>query len=82
MRLVNIGYGNMISASRVIATVTADSAPIKRMISEARGKSGLIDATYGRKTRTVIIMDNNMIILSALQPETVSARISGEAPND
>ena len=77
MRLVNIGYGNMIAADRVIAVVTAESAPIKRMIAEARQHSGLIDATYGRKTRTVIVLDNNTVILSALQSETVSLRIGG-----
>ena len=76
MRLVNIGFGNMVSAGRIIAIVSPESAPIKRIISDAREKSQLIDATYGRRTRAVIIADNGTIILSALQPETVAGRLS------
>lgn len=75
MKLINIGFGNMVSANRVIAMVSPDSAPIKRIIQEAKEKGYLIDATYGRKTRTVIIMDSDHVILSAIQPETVSNRI-------
>ena len=78
MELVNIGYGNMIAAQRLIAVVSPDSAPIKRMVSEARDRSMLIDATFGRKTRTVLIMDSDHVVLSALQNETVSARLNGE----
>ena len=75
MRLINIGFGNMISAGRIIAIVSPESAPIKRIISDAREKSLLIDATYGRRTRAVIIADNGSLILSAIQPETVAARL-------
>ncbi len=75
MKLINIGFGNMVSANRVIAMVSPDSAPIKRIIQEAKEKGYLIDATYGRKTRTVIIMDSDHVVLSAIQPETVSNRI-------
>ena len=77
MKLINIGYGNMVSASRVVAIVSPESAPIKRMIQDARDGGGLIDATYGRRTRAVIIADSGHIILSAIQPETVSNRIIG-----
>lgn len=75
MKLVNIGFGNMITAERLISIVGPDSAPVKRMIQEAREGGNLIDATYGRRTRAVLIMDSAHIILSALQPETVAARM-------
>ena len=75
MKLINIGFGNIVSASRVIAIVSPESAPIKRIIQEARDSSILIDATYGRKTRAVIIADSGHIILSAVQPETVAGRL-------
>lgn len=78
MRLVSIGFGNMISAERLIAIVSPESSPIKRVISEAREKKILIDATYGRRTRAVLIMDSGHIILSALQTETVAGRITGK----
>jgi len=78
MKLVSIGFGNMISAGRLVAIVSPDSAPIKRVISEAREKGILIDATYGRRTRAVIIMDSGHIVLSALQTETVAGRIGGK----
>ena len=77
MKLINIGYGNMVSAGRVVAIVSPESAPIKRMIQDARDAGSLIDATYGRRTRAVIIADSGHIILSAIQPETVSNRIIG-----
>ena len=77
MKLINIGYGNMVSAGRVVAIVSPESAPIKRMIQDARDGGNLIDATYGRRTRAVIIADSGHIILSAIQPETVSNRIIG-----
>jgi len=77
MRLINVGFGNMVSAGRLIAVVGPDSAPVKRMIQEAREGGNLIDATYGRKTRAVLIMDSDHIVLSALQPETVAARAVG-----
>lgn len=78
MKLVNIGYGNMVSAGRIVAIVSPESAPIKRMIQDARENGTLIDATYGRKTRAVVIADSGHIILSAIQPETVGGRITGE----
>ena len=74
MELVNIGYGSMISASRLIAVVSPDSAPIKRLISEARDRSMLIDATFGRKTAAVLIMDSAHVILSALSLEKLAPR--------
>ena len=77
MKLINIGYGNMVSAGRVVAIVSPESAPIKRMIQDARDGGNLIDATYGRRTRAVIIADSGHIFLSAIQPETVSNRIIG-----
>lgn len=77
MKLINVGFGNMVSSGRLIAIVGPDSAPIKRMIQEARELGRLIDATYGRKTRAVLIMDPDHIVLSALQPETVAARANG-----
>ena len=78
MKLINIGFGNMISAGRLIAIVSPESAPIKRMVQEARDRGVLIDATYGRRTKAVLIMDNDHLVLSALQPETVASRLSGE----
>ncbi len=79
MKLVNIGFGNMVSVARIVSVISPDSAPIKRVISEARDRGALIDATYGRRTRAVIITDSGHIVLSALQPETVAGRISGRA---
>ena len=70
-KLLNIGFGNMVSANRLIAIISPESAPIKRMIQDAREKSVLVDATYGRKTRAVLVMDSGQIVLSAIQPETV-----------
>ena len=78
MKLINIGFGNMISAGRLIAIVSPDSAPIKRMVQEARERGVLIDASYGRRTRAVLVMDNDHLVLSALQPETVANRVAGE----
>ncbi len=77
MKLISIGFGNMVSAQRLVAIVDPGSAPIKRMIQEARDRGVLIDATYGRRTRAVLIMDSDHIILSALQPETVAGRLGG-----
>ena len=74
MKLINIGFGSMISASRVLAVVSPDSAPIKRVVQEARERGMLIDASYGRKTKSVILMDTDHVILSAITPEAVSAR--------
>jgi len=75
MKLISIGFGNFVSAGRIIAIVSPESAPIKRMIADVREKSMLIDATYGRRTRAVIITDNGTVVLSALQPETITSRI-------
>ncbi|MCL2052967.1 MAG: DUF370 domain-containing protein [Oscillospiraceae bacterium] len=75
MRLINIGFGNMISESRLIAIVSPESAPIKRVIADAREKKCIIDATYGRRSRAVIIMDSGHIILSAVQHETLAGRV-------
>ncbi|MEY2983387.1 MAG: hypothetical protein RLZZ568_4 [Cyanobacteriota bacterium] len=74
IQLINIGFGNIVSGNRVIAIVSPESAPIKRNISDARERGQLIDATYGRRTRAVIITDSNQVILSAIQPETVANR--------
>ena len=76
MKLINIGFGNMVSAYRLIAIVSPESAPIKRIVQEARDKGVLIDATYGRRTRAVIITDSDHVILSAVQPETVANRLT------
>ena len=78
MKLINIGFGNMVAASRLIAIVSPDSAPVKRLIQESRDRGMLIDATYGRKTASVLIMDSDHVVLSALQPETVAARFAGD----
>ena len=75
MKLINIGYGNLVSAQRIIAVVSPDSAPIKRMVSEARDRSMLIDATFGRKTRTVLIMDSDHVVLSGLPLEKLAPRL-------
>ncbi|MDW7738729.1 MAG: DUF370 domain-containing protein [Bacillota bacterium] len=75
IKLINIGFGNIVSAGRIIAIVSPESAPIKRVISEARDRGMLIDATYGRRTRAVIVIDSGHIILSAVQPETVKHRL-------
>ena len=74
MKLINIGFGNMVSANKLIAIVSPESAPIKRIVQEARDRGSLIDATYGRRTRAVIIMDSDHVVLSAVQPETVAGR--------
>ncbi|MBQ7034634.1 MAG: DUF370 domain-containing protein [Clostridia bacterium] len=76
MKLINIGFGNMINSSRIIAIVSPDSAPIKRVVTEAKDRSVLVDATYGRRTRAVIITDSEHVILSPLQPETVANRLN------
>ncbi|MEG3071170.1 MAG: DUF370 domain-containing protein [Peptococcaceae bacterium] len=75
IKLINIGFGNIVSANRIIAIVSPESAPIKRIITEARDRGMLIDATYGRRTRAVIISDSDHVILSAVQPETVANRL-------
>ena len=79
MSLINIGFGNIVLSEKVVAVISPESAPIKRIIQEARDKSLLIDATYGRKTRAVIITDSDHVILSALQAETVANRLTNDA---
>ena len=74
MRLINIGFGNMVSAERIVAVVSPESAPIKRMIQDIREKGLLIDASFGRSTKAVIVMDSGNVVLSALPPETIAAR--------
>ncbi len=74
MKLINIGFGNMVSASRLIAIVSPESAPIKRIIQDARERGTLIDATYGRRTRAVLVTDSDHVVLSSIQPETVANR--------
>ncbi len=83
IKLVNIGFGNIVAANRIVAIVSPESAPIKRIIQEAREKGILIDATYGRRTRAVIVVDSGHVILSAVQPETVANRLtSKESSNE
>ena len=77
MKLINIGFGNMVSGSRIVAIVSPESAPIKRIVQDAKERGTAIDATYGRRTRAVIITDSDHVVLSALQPETVANRVSG-----
>lgn len=79
MKLINIGFGNMVSANRLVAIVSPESAPIKRIIQEAKDRGMCIDATYGRRTRAVIVTDSGHVILSAIQPETVANRLSDRA---
>ncbi|MCA1053456.1 DUF370 domain-containing protein [Rossellomorea aquimaris] len=76
IKLINIGFGNIVSANRIISIVSPESAPIKRLIQDARDRGTLVDATYGRRTRAVIITDSDHVILSAVQPETVAHRLT------
>lgn len=76
MKLVNIGYGNSIAENRIIAVVAPDSSPVKRIIADAKEKGLLIDATYGRKTKSVIVTDSTHVVLSAVSPETISGRVN------
>ncbi len=75
MQLINIGFGNIVSANRIIAIISPESAPVKRIVQEAKEEGRAIDATYGRRTRAVIIMDSGHVVLSAVQPETVAGRL-------
>lgn len=76
IQLINIGFGNIVSANRIISIVSPESAPIKRIIQDARDRNMLVDATYGRRTRAVIVADSDHVILSAVQPETVAQRLT------
>jgi len=78
LRLLNVGFGNMTAQDRIISVISPDSAPVKRMVQEARDQSHVIDATAGRRTRAVIVMDNGFIVLSALQPETLAGRLQSD----
>lgn len=80
IKLINIGFGNIVAANRIVAIVSPESAPIKRIIQESRDRGMLIDATYGRRTRAVIIVDSDHVILSAVQPETVAHRLTTKEP--
>ena len=78
MKLLNIGFGNMVSAGRIVAVIAPDSAPVKRMVQEARDDGHLIDATAGRRTRAVLMMDTGHVVLSAVQPETIAGRLQSD----
>ena len=82
MQLINIGFGNIVSANRIISIVSPESAPIKRLIQEAKDSKMAVDATYGRRTRAVIIMDSGHVILSAVQPETVASRLDKDVSKE
>lgn len=79
MRLLNVGFGNMVSAGRIVAVIAPDSAPVKRMVQEARDGGHLVDATAGRRTRAVLMMDTGHVVLSAVQPETIAGRLQSES---
>ena len=81
IKFINIGFGNIVSANRLIAIVSPESAPIKRIVTEARSRWMLIDATYGRRTRAVIVTDSDHVILSAVQPDTVANRLDMKEQN-
>lgn len=82
MQLINIGFGNIVSANRIITIVSPESAPIKRLIQESKDKGNAVDATCGRKTRAVLIMDSGHVILSAIQPETIASRLDNKKIED
>lgn len=82
MKLINIGFGSMLAAGRILAVLEPDSAPIKRVVQEAKDRAMLIDASYGRKTQAVILMDTDHVILSALTPESISVRWMDKEEND
>jgi len=79
-RLVNIGYGNLIMASRVVAIVSPQSAPMRRLREEAAGRGKLLDATQGRRTRSILVTDSDLVVLSAINPETIAARLVADEP--
>ena len=82
MKLLNVGFGNTVASERIIAVIAPDSAPVKRMVQEAREKGRLVDATHGRRTRAVIVMDSMHIVLSALQSETVASRVMADSDSE
>lgn len=79
MQLINIGFGNIVSAERIISIVSPESAPLKRIVQEAKDEKRAIDATFGRRTRSVLIMDSGHVILSAVQPETIAGRLNNQS---
>ena len=81
-RLVNIGFGNIVAANRLVAIIGPESAPVRRLVSDAKSKGMLIDATYGRRTRAIAVMDSGHIVLSPVQPETVAGRITDNKSNE
>ncbi len=78
MKLLNVGFGNMVSAARIVAVIAPDSAPVKRLVQEARDEGHLVDATAGRRTRAVLMMDTGHVVLSAIQPETIAGRLQSD----
>jgi regulator of extracellular matrix RemA (YlzA/DUF370 family) len=82
MRLINIGHGNILAANRIVAIISPDSAPVKRIVQESRERGTLIDATYGRRTRAVVITDSGHVVLSAVQPETLANRYDAREAGD
>ncbi len=81
MKLVNIGYGNLVSQTRIVAVINPDSAPVRRLVQDARDTARLVDATAGRRTRSVLVMDTGQVLLSAVQPETIAGRLESTARN-
>lgn len=79
MQLINIGFGNVVSSDRIVAIVSPESAPIKRLVQDAKDSGRAIDATCGRRTRAVIVMDSNHVVLSSVQPETVAGRFEDDS---
>lgn len=82
MKMINIGFGNIVNASRILAVISPESAPVKRLVSEAREKGKLIDATYGRRTRAVIVTDSDHVVTSAVQPDTLLHRFGEEGDEE
>ncbi|MBQ1411211.1 MAG: DUF370 domain-containing protein [Oscillospiraceae bacterium] len=82
MKLINIGFGNLVSAQRLLTVISPDSAPVKRLVQEARDRGMLIDASFGRKTKSVLVMDTDHVILSALEPKTVANRFQNETEEE
>ena len=79
LKLINIGFGNLVAGNRLLAVVSPESAPVKRLIQDTRDRGNLVDATFGRRTRSVLLMDSGHVVLSAIQPETIAGRVSGKA---
>ena len=82
MKLINIGFGNLVSAQRLLSVISPDSAPVKRLVQEARDRGMLIDASFGRKTKSVLVMDTDHVILSALDPRIIANRFQADAEEE